>query len=195
MAPFESDDEKTEYDDNNQFRVVIHTHKSNLENICDNVRDNVYVLGLKGIEFNKLSREKQNMVEESIYTMMSKFKTTPLELENTMAKEVYSIVENKWNYCLNMEKEIRESTLAQVMPELIKGQITKASKKYGKKISPKYIAFSILQNNIEYVVKKSTLMWKVIYVLQIVKEGKEDPFEGRNDGNDDNEEEDDKEEE
>ena len=32
-------------------------------------------------------------------------------------------------------------------------------------------------------------MWKVIYGLQIVKEGQEDPFEGKNDGNDGEEEE------
>ena len=116
------------------------------------------------------------MVEESIYTMMAKFKTTPLELDNTIPKELYSIVETKWNYCLNMEKEIRESNLAQVILELRKGKIIKANKKYGNRFSPKYKAFNILQNNIEDVVKKSTLMWKVIYGLQIVKEGQEDPF-------------------
>ena len=84
------------------------------------------------------------MVEESIYTMMAKFKNTPLELDNTMPKELYSIVENKWNYCLNMEKEIRESNLAHVMPKLTKGQITKASKKHGSKFAPKYRAFNII---------------------------------------------------
>ena len=82
MAPLESDDEKTESDDNNQFRVVSHTPKYELEIICDNVKDNAYLSDLKGIEFNKLSREQQNMVEDSIYTMMEKFKTTPLELDN-----------------------------------------------------------------------------------------------------------------
>ena len=41
---------------------------------------------------------------------------------------------------------------------------------------------------------KSTFMWKVIYNLQIVKEWKEDPFEGKND-EDDEEDENDKEEE
>ena len=91
-----------------------------------------------------------------------------------------------------MEKEIRESNLACVMPELRKGKITKASKKYGNRYSPKYKAFNTRQNNIEDVVKKSTLMWKVIYGLQTIKEGQEDPFEGRNDND---EEEDHKEEE
>lgn len=125
--------------------------------------------------------------------MMAKFKTIPLELDNTMPKELYSIVESKWHYCLNMEKEIRESTLACVMPNLTKGQISRASKKHGSKFALKYRAFSILQNKIEDVVKKSTLMWKVIYGLQAIKKGQEDPFEGRN--NDEQEEENEKEEE
>ena len=68
-----------------------------------------------------------------------------------------------------------------MIPELTKGQIKKANKKHGRKFAPKYKAFKILQNQIEDVVQKSTLMWKVIYALQIVKEGEEDPFEGRND--------------
>ena len=122
---------------------------------------------------------------------MEKFKNTPLEFDNTMPKDLYLIVENKQNYCLNMEKQIRESTLAQVMPELTRGKITKANKKYGNKFSSKYKAFNILQNNIEGVVNKSTKMWKLIYGVTAIKEGEEDPFEGRNN----QEEEDDKEEE
>ena len=102
-------------------------------------------------------------MEEAIYTMMEKFKTTPLELDNTMPKELYTLVEKKWHYCLNMAREIRESTLARVMLELTKGQITKANKKHGARFSPKYRAFQILQNQIEDVVQKSTSIWKVIY--------------------------------
>lgn len=111
---------------------------------------------------------------------MAKFKTTSLELDNSMPKELSSIVENKWHYCLDMEKEIRESTLAHVMPDLTKDQISKASKKHGSKFAPKYRAFNILHNKIKDVVKKSTQMWKLIYGLATIKEGQEDPFEGRN---------------
>jgi hypothetical protein len=50
---------------------------------------------LKNIEFNKLSRTYQNTVEESTYAMMAEFKNTPLELDNTMLKDLYEIVENK----------------------------------------------------------------------------------------------------
>ena len=52
---------------------------------------------------------------------MEKFKTTPLELDNTMPKELYSLIENKWHYCLNLEKEIREYTLANSL-SLLKGR-------------------------------------------------------------------------
>ena len=119
-----------------------------MENVCNNIRDNADLTGLKTIDFNKFSREEKNIVEESMYTMMAKFKTTPLELDNLMPKELSFIVENKWHYCLNMEKEIRESILDQVIPELTKGQITKAKKKHGARFSPKYRAFQILQNQI-----------------------------------------------
>ena len=84
---------------------------------------------------------------------MSKFKNTLLELDNTMPKILYDIIEQKFHYFLNLEKQIRESTLAQAMQKLTKGQITKANKKYGGIFTPKYRAFNILQNNIEDVAK------------------------------------------
>ena len=66
------------------------------------------------------------------------------------------------------------------MLELTKGKIVKENKKYRSRFSPKYEAFDILQNKIEDVVKKSTQMWKLIYGLTTIKVGEEDPFEGRN---------------
>ena len=65
------------------------------------------------------------------------------------------------------------------MPELTKGQITKATKKHGNNFYPKYRAFNILQNNIEDVVNKSTKIWNLIYNLTTIKLGEEDPFEGK----------------
>ena len=101
-----------------------------------------------------------------------------------MEKDLYIILENKWHYCLKMEKEIRESTLVQVMPELTRGQIAKENKKNGGNFVPKYRAFSILQNKIEEVVNKSTKLWKSIYNLTTNKDGEE---EGQNTKEDDNE--------
>ena len=76
-----------------------------------------------------------------------------------------------------MEREISESSLARITPYLSKGQITKASKKYASKCVPKYRAFSIMQNQIEDVVKKSTQIWNVIYGLSTRTEEEEDPDE------------------
>ena len=80
-----------------------------------------------------------------------------------MPKELYKIIEDKWYFCLQMEKEIRESTLARLLPDLTKSQIENAMKRHNNKFTPKYRAFSILQNKIEEVVNKSTRLWKVLY--------------------------------
>ena len=69
-----------------------------------------------------------------------------------------------------MEKEIRETTLARVIPDLTKGQITKENRKHSSNFSPKYKAFCILQNKIEDVVNKSTLLWKSIFNVTNEKE-------------------------
>ena len=66
------------------------------------------------------------------------------------------------------------------MPDLARGQITKANKKHSGKFTPKYRASSILQKKIEDVVSKSTKIWKLIYGLTTVKDGEEDPLEGQN---------------
>ena len=52
------------------------------------------------------------------------------------------------------------------------------NKRVSNRFQPKYKAFSILQNNIEEVVQKTTKMWKIIYGLATVKKGQEDPFKG-----------------
>ena len=64
---------------------------------------------------------------------------------------------------MQTEKEIRESTLARLLPNLTKGQIAKANKRHNSKFSPKNRAFCILQNKIEDVVSESTKLWKSIY--------------------------------
>ena len=97
-------DTNEEIEDTSQFRVVSHPPKSKVDRICDNIRNHVDISELKSISFGKLTKEEKNNIEDSIYSMMAKFKTTPLELDNTMPKDLYSLIENKWHYCLNLEK-------------------------------------------------------------------------------------------
>ena len=84
---------------------------------------------LKDINFDELSREDRIRIEESIYDMMAKFKLTPLELDTTMPKELSSLIENKWHYCLDMERQIREATLANLFTDLKSEKIKNNLKK------------------------------------------------------------------
>ena len=84
-----------EIEDTSQFRVVSHPPKSEIDVICDNIKDNADFSKLRNINFGKLSKEEQNKIEESINEMMTKFKKTPLELDNSMPKELNSLIKNK----------------------------------------------------------------------------------------------------
>ena len=52
--------------------------------------------------------------------MMAQFKYTPLELDGQFPKELSKTIEDRWHLCLKMEKEMRESTLANLLPDLTK---------------------------------------------------------------------------
>ena len=76
--------------------------------------------------------------------MMAQFKVTPLELDNSLPKELISLIENKWHYCFEMERQVREAILANLFPELKRGQIKNIMKKYNNKFKPKEREFLIL---------------------------------------------------
>ena len=135
MATLESEEETK---DTSQFRVVSNPPKSKVDIICNDIIENADMSRLKDINFDELSSEEKNRIEESIYEMMAMFKLNPLELDNTMPKELHSLVENKWHYCLELERKIRESTLADIFPNLKNVQIMNKVKKYSYKFQPKY---------------------------------------------------------
>ena len=115
------DEENIESDEKNQFKVVTHNPLLDLENLCKNVKNSVELSWLTHINFDNLGKVEKHQVEEAIYGMMEKFKKTPLEIANSMPKSLYDIVEKKWYYCLNLERQIRETTLSQVVPKINKG--------------------------------------------------------------------------
>ena len=94
MAQPDSDEEKIESDDNSQFKVVSHPPKSTIDKLCTKIR-NGDLNDLKKLDFNKLNKEEKNKIKESVYAMMAEYKHTPLELDGTMPKELYKIVEDK----------------------------------------------------------------------------------------------------
>ena len=50
--------------------MVSQPPKSSIEKLCENIR-NGDLSNLKEIDFNKLSKEEQDKVEESVYAMMA----------------------------------------------------------------------------------------------------------------------------
>ena len=75
--------------------MVSHNPLFDLENLCEDIKSNADLSSLRNIDFDKLGREEKNQVEEALYAMMSKFKTTPLEFAKTIPKGLYDIVEKK----------------------------------------------------------------------------------------------------
>ena len=82
-----------------------------LENLCENVRNNVDLLGFSHIDFKNLGKVEKNQVEEAIYTMMATFKKAPLEIANSIPKILYEKFEQKWHFCLDSETQIRQTPL------------------------------------------------------------------------------------
>ena len=76
-----------------QFQVISHPN-SLIAKLCANIR-NDDLKELKNLDFNKLSKDEKNKIEGSFYAMMAEYKHTPLELDGSMPKELYKIVEDK----------------------------------------------------------------------------------------------------
>ena len=93
MAQAEFDEEKTESNDLTQFQVISHSPSSNLDHLCENIRNNVDLSGFSHIEFDNLGKIEKNQVEEAIYAMMEIFKKAPLEIANSMPKGLYERAE------------------------------------------------------------------------------------------------------
>lgn len=78
-----------------QFKVVSHNPSSNIDNFCDSVKNNADMSGFQHINFDKLDNGDKNNNEEAFYDMMVTFKTTPLEISNSLPKILYEWVEQK----------------------------------------------------------------------------------------------------
>ena len=67
--PNTDEEEKIDSEDINQFKVVSHP-KSSIDKLCKNIR-NDDLNDLKNVDFNKLTKDEKNRIEESMYAMMA----------------------------------------------------------------------------------------------------------------------------
>ena len=86
VAPTKFDGKKIESDDNNQFQVVIQSSSLDLDNLCENIRNNVDLFGFSHIEVDSLGKIEKNQVEEAVYAMMAISKKDLIELSNSIPK-------------------------------------------------------------------------------------------------------------
>ena len=84
--------------------------------------------------------------------MKETIKMNPIEIVNFSPKSLYDRVEQRWQYSLTTERNIREITLARLMLDLDKSEMKKTINKYKGIFSPKCQAFNILQKKFERVV-------------------------------------------
>ena len=73
--------------------MVSHSPSFDLDNLCENIKTNVYLSGFSRIEFDKLGKLEMDKVEELVYAMMETFKKTPIEIANSLPKNLYDRVE------------------------------------------------------------------------------------------------------
>ena len=64
VTQVEFNEEKIEYDDNIQFQVVSHSPSLDLNNLCENIRNNVDLSSFSSIEFDNLGKIEKNQVGE-----------------------------------------------------------------------------------------------------------------------------------
>ena len=96
VAQPNSDEERTESDDNSQFKVVSHP-KSSIDKLCRQIK-NDDLNDLRNTKFYKPTKEEKIKIEEYVYAMMVEYKHTHLELDGSMPKELYKIVGDKWHF-------------------------------------------------------------------------------------------------
>ena len=79
---------------------------SSIDKLCAKIR-NGDSKDLKNLDFNKLTKEEKNKIEESIYSMIVEYRHTPLELDGKLPKDLYKIIEDKWHFFLKNEKMLK----------------------------------------------------------------------------------------
>lgn len=132
-----------------------------VDQVCENIIECGNFIGLKDIIYDSLNNYDQVKLEEAMIDMMIKFRHTPLELGDGFPTRFYKQIDAKWKWALSTEKKIRETTLAQVMPDLGKTHMSIALKHSMKKSMPRDRAY--FKNKAHEVEKENIQVWKEVF--------------------------------
>lgn len=85
----EEDEEKNEYNDLSQYKVVVNKKLQYIDEVCENIRGSAGFSRFQFVKYDKLSKVDKEKVEKAVVDMMENFKYTPLELGNITPDELY----------------------------------------------------------------------------------------------------------
>ena len=77
--------------------MVRHNLSSDIDNLCENIITNTNLSKFTHVDFDNIGSVDKNKVEESIYDMMTAFKSTPLEISNSLPKSLYEELSKSGN--------------------------------------------------------------------------------------------------
>ena len=89
--------------------MVRHNLSSDIDNLCENIITNTNFSSITPVGFDMLGSVDKSKVEEAIYEMMNTFKSTPLDIVDSLPKSLYDRVEKKWKFSLTIQRKIREA--------------------------------------------------------------------------------------
>lgn len=148
----EDDVEKTKSDDLSKLQIVPRLPPMDIDQVCENIRNLAGISWFKHIKYDSLDKANKENIEQEMLDMMKKFKHTPIGLGKGILEELYNKMDSKWEWELSTERQIKETTLAQTMPDLGKTCMSIDLRYFENKFVPKTRAYKILKNKIEEVV-------------------------------------------
>ena len=106
--------------------------------------------------------------------MMIQLKYTPIELGQGFPTNFYNKIDAKGKWALSIERQFRETMLAQTMLDFGKIHMSIWLKDFVKKFMPKERGYKILMNKAHEVEQESISIWKKAFGFLIPSTDKED---------------------
>ena len=108
--------------------------------------------GFKYFKYDSRRKEEMKQIEDLLAMKMKKWKYDPFGLKGHALENILKVVSHHMDNAKKIERDIREKTLRNLMPNLTNKEIKEAMSKHEDKNTPRFKAFQILSNKIEDVV-------------------------------------------
>lgn len=87
-----------------------------MDKVCQKITKLESLTQFKDINFDSFNKEDKENIEKSLIDMMIQFKSTPIELGQGNLENLHNKVDGKWKWAFSTKRKMKETTLAQIMP-------------------------------------------------------------------------------